>query len=152
MHIIRLRGPWQLEPVCRYVCGVDGRREVSKEQLPPAAPRAKMPGDWSAWLGPDFHGCVRHLRRFNTPTGLEPTTTVWLVVEPPRSRGTIRLNEVELGQVRQAAGRFDITPLLAEHNRLVVDVEHPLFEDDASSYEAATGGLTGEVRLEIDQG
>ena len=52
------------------------------------------------------------------------------------------------------AGRFDITPLLNDHNAVVIDVQHPESHagtalDDGSV--VVTGGLVGEVRLEIEE-
>ena len=49
-----------------------------------------MPADWCGSLGADFLGRVRYRRNFQKPTGLESGERVWLVVEPPRSRGTVR--------------------------------------------------------------
>src|SRR3972149_9932844 len=90
MHTIRLRGPWQLEPLARYAARADGGLNKQTDDLP-AAGKATMPIDWSETLGRDFLGVVRYHRIFQTPTGLEPHETVWLVVEPPRAYGTGRL-------------------------------------------------------------
>jgi hypothetical protein len=97
-------------------------------------------------------GLVRYLRIFQKPTGLESGERVWLVVERPRSRGTVELNRKRLGD---AGGRFDITELLEDHNRLEILVEHPVVDargvarDDDDT--ALIGGLIGEVRLEIEE-
>jgi hypothetical protein len=147
MHIIRLRGPWQLEPVARYVAR-GGGQQCAADDLP-APGRAQMPADWSATCGPDFRGVVRYRRSFQQPTGLTPGDTVRLVVEPPQSRATVRLADQELGIVRfnGPPGRFDITRLLADHNQLEIVVEHPAPDDPSES----PGGLVGEVRLEIEE-
>ena len=84
MHTIRLRGPWQLEPVFRYVLRADGGYDRLADGLPAAA-RMQVPADWSAALGGDFLGRVRYVRTFNSPPGLQPDERVWLVVEPQRS-------------------------------------------------------------------
>jgi hypothetical protein len=151
MHIIRLRGPWSVEPLERYVLGASGGYERSTAELPAAA-KMTMPADWGAVLGATFLGLVRYLRNFQKPTGLESGERVWLVVEGPRSRGTLELNSKRLGD---ADGRFDITELLGDHNRLEIVVEHPAVDargvarDDDDT--ALTGGLIGEVRLEIEE-
>ncbi len=139
MHTIRLRGPWEVQPLVQQRGG-----EPRSEDLPTCI-RCQMPADWGGVLGPDFLGTVRYTRTFNCPTNLEAHEHVWLVVEPPRSSGAVRLNGHELGLVRlgESAGRFDITALLKQHNAVEIDVEHL---DPGSS----AGGLVGEVRLEIE--
>jgi hypothetical protein len=156
MHIIRLRGPWQLEPLERFVpCG-EGRYERATVSLPLSA-RLTMPADWSTVFGGDFLGRVRYHRVFQSPTGLESGERVFLVVEPPRSRGVVSLSRERLGEVVWGgpAGRFHITDLLEDHNRLEVVVEHPALDeslrrgdDDVTHF---AGGLVGEVRLEIER-
>jgi hypothetical protein len=157
MHSIRLRGPWQIEPLERFVRRGDGRYERSTETLPPAA-SAKMPSDWSEALGRDFLGRVRYLRTFHEPTGLDiGGERVWLVVEPPRSVARVSVNGIALGQV--AAGgppaRFDITARLQYANRLEIVVDHPVLDDAGApnddSSTTSPGGLVGEVRLEIEE-
>jgi hypothetical protein len=148
MHIIRLRGPWQLEPVERWVRRADGGYDQVCDDLP-AATKATMPADWSESFGPEFFGRVRYSRHFNLPTGLEPNDKVFLVVEPPRSRAQVRLNGQALGELRFGgpAARFDVARLLAVKNSLEIEVEHPEPDDGSRG---ATGGLVGEVRLEIE--
>lgn len=155
MHIIRLRGPWQLEPLARFVKRSYGGYSSPTSGLPPRD-RQAMPADWCETLGPDFLGIVSYRRTFQRPTNLDSHEIVWLVVEPPRSCGMVRLNGQVLGHVRfeAPAGRYDITPLLADRNALEIEVEHPELDDagnppdDGSIY--VPGGLVGEVRLEID--
>jgi hypothetical protein len=154
LHTIRLRGPWQLEAVARFVARRDGSFEAAGDDLPTST-RATMPADWSQSFGPGFLGRVRYVRSFQTPTGLEPGDKVWLVVEPPRSQGIVRLSDRQLGTVQRdrPAGRFDITSLLTDRNLLEVVVEHPALDEGrpiAGSDIHAAGGLVGEVRLEIE--
>ncbi|MCI0333765.1 MAG: hypothetical protein L0228_11150 [Planctomycetes bacterium] len=155
MHIIRLRGPWELEPVKRFVPQTDGSYRPTADDLPPSA-RAKMPADWCETMGHDFLGVVRYSRNFNRPTNLEEHERVWLVVEPPQSCGRVRVSGEFLGNVRfgGAAGRFDITRLLKEHNSADIDVEHPALDDHGNVPDDGSldvpGGLVGEVRLEIE--
>ena len=151
MHTIRLRGPWQVEPVERYVLRADGGYERSTADLPAAA-KMTMPADWAAVLGASFLGLVRYQRIFQKPTGLESGERVWLVVEAPQSRGTVELNHMRLGD---AGGRFDITEHLADHNRLTILVEHPAVDEggvaDDDNATRMVGGLVDEVRLEIEE-
>jgi hypothetical protein len=151
MHTIRLRGPWQLEPILRFVPQADGAYRWVKDGLPPAA-RETMPADWSSCFGPDFLGRVRYHRIFQKPTGLDSGERVFLVVEPPRSRGAVSISNRLLGEVEQGGlpSRFDITACLADHNRLEIIVEHPRSCDSPIDAQLP-GGLIGEVRLEIEE-
>jgi len=157
-HVIRLRGPWEYEPLARLVPNADGTLREETHDLP-AAGRAKMPADWGATLGPGFRGRVRYVRRFGCPTGLGPRERVWLIFEGADATAVARLNERPLGEIRgpRSAARIDVTELLAARNVLVVDVELPPL--DAAAERAARpvreglpGGLIGEVRLEIESG
>lgn len=145
-----------MEPVQQFVLQPDGTYEPFSDDLPLPV-RAKMPADWSPAFGSDFFGRVRYRRTFQKPTGLDEGQRVFLVVEPPRSRGMITLNAELLGTVRtgDAPGRFDITDRLRETNRLDILVDHPALDDAATRHDDnATnlpGGLVGEVRLEIEE-
>lgn len=152
MHVIRLRAPWDLQPLLRYV-EREGRPEQTDEL--PSCGRAAVPGDWSQWLGEDFQGRVRYTRRFNAPTNLDSDERVWLVVEAVDYEAEIALNDKPLGTLRsgQPPHRSDVTPLLQPHNLLAVDVHLPpeAFADATARGARASraGGLSGEVRLEI---
>lgn len=156
MHTIRLRGPWQLEPVFRYVLRADGGYDRHADGLPAAA-KLTMPADWSAVFGDDFFGRVRCVRTFNSPSGLQPDELVWLVVEPQRSLARVVMAEETLGVVAASGPpqRFDITHRLGSHNRLEIFVDHPALVEEGSSVGdpklLPPGGLIGEVRLEIDE-
>jgi hypothetical protein len=154
MHTIRLRGPWQLEPVFRLVRREDGGFERVTDSLPAAA-TMHVPADWSGVLGADFLGRVRYIRPFNAPPGLMPEERVWLVVEPQRSEARVMMSEETLGTIEAGGpvGRFDVTHLLSPHNRLEIFVDHPgLLEGRCNDDELLPpGGLTGEVRLEIEE-
>jgi hypothetical protein len=156
MHTIRLRGPWQLEPVFRYVLRPDGGYDRHADGLPAAA-KLTMPADWSAVFGGDFFGRVRCVRTFNSPSGLQPDERVWLVVEPQRSLARVVMAEETLGVVAASgpSQRFDVTHRLSSHNRLEIFVDHPATLDGSSivgdSAFVPPGGLVGEVRLEIEE-
>lgn len=100
-----------------------------------------MPATWAASLGADFRGRVAYLRRFGKPTNLSPTEQVWLVCEGAAEHASLAVNGHQLGSVTgpNSLAEFDVTTLLGERNELVATVES----------NQATGGLTGEVRLEI---
>jgi hypothetical protein len=156
MHTIRLRGPWQLEPVFRLVLGADGGYERSTENLPAMA-RMHVPADWSGAFGSKFFGRVRYLRNFNSPPGLQFDERVWLVVEPQRSAARVMMLDETLGVVAADGPplRFDVTHRLGSHNRLEIYVDHPVLVDGRSivgdARQLSPGGLVGEVRLEIEE-
>ena len=154
-HIIRLRGPWEYEPLARVWIDAAGVRRESSESLP-AAGKVHLPTDWGATLGTDFRGRVRYTRRFGLPTNLGPGETVWLVVEGVDSFGSLALNNVSLGEMTgcQRIAEFEITDLLAPRNLLQFDVELPCCESPAAApdrpgREHLPGGPIGEVDLEI---
>jgi hypothetical protein len=156
LYIIRLRGPWQLEPIARFVLQPDGCYRPTSDDVPPPV-RAKMPADWSAAFGGDFRGRVCYRRNFQMPTGLDEGQRVFLVIEPPRSRGMATLDGTLLGRIDLggAPGRYDITDRMHETNRLEIVVDHlPLDDPRSGNDDEATrlpGGLVGEVRLEIEE-
>jgi hypothetical protein len=156
MHTIRLRGPWQLEPIERYIPRSDDHFDRVGDDLPSSS-RAAMPADWAGVFGRDFLGRVRYHRVFQKPTGLDSGERVRLVIEPPRTRGVVTLSGTPLGQVAWGGplGRFDITNLLEDHNRLEIVVEHPALDEvlcpNEDWFTTRPGGLVGEVRLEIEE-
>jgi hypothetical protein len=155
-HFIRLRGPWQYEPLARTVLRADGASEVEAGELPPAG-RVRMPCDWGESLGSEFRGLVRYTRRFHRPTGLGPGQVVWLAIEQVDTWAKAMLNGHLLGELRAETtpARFDVTRLLRDRNQLSVEVELPRQGADSAVLDRPTdrdgkpGGLVGEVRLEI---
>jgi hypothetical protein len=156
MHTIRLRGPWNVEPLKRFVLQADGSYRATENDLP-SATRATMPADWSALFGADFLGRVRYRRTFQKPTGLDSGERVWLVVEPAQSEACVLWKGDLLGFIypSEPAGRFDITDRLEDHNTLEICVDHPALDFMRSTVGDPTklspGGLVGEVRLEIEE-
>jgi hypothetical protein len=156
LHTIRLRGPWSVEPLERFVLQPDGFYKPVDTGLP-AGGRMTMPADWSDLLGPDFLGRVSYRRAFNKPTGLESGERVWLVVEAARSQACVVWKGELIGFVNSgdAADRFDITERLEDHNTLEIYVDHPALDSMRSTIGDPTqlppGGLVGEVRLEIEE-
>ncbi len=133
--------------MARFVGGVDGRRQTIERDLP-AGGRLAMPGDWSPLLGTDYCGRVRCVRRFACPTGLTPTTRVWLVCEGADDAARLAINGHPLGCIAgRHPRRFDITAFLAPRNELIVELEYAAEIDRATEQR---GGRLDEVRLEID--
>ena len=157
MHTIRLRGPWQLEPLQRYVKRSFGGYDSLTVGLR-ASDRSQMPADWGQFLGPDVLGArAISVASSKADEARIRDDRVWLVVEPPRSCGLVRVNRTFVGNLRygSAAGRFDITDLIEDHNVVDIDVEHPELDDDGNAPDDGgiyvPGGLIGEVRLEIEE-
>ena len=153
-HVIRLRGPWELEPLARYVAGGGEVFREETRNLPPGG-KVSVPGDWGELLGRDFIGRARYTRRFNRPTNLGPDERVWLALDGVDPQADVALNGRPIGQANgyQTIARFDITAALGEHNVLAVEVCMPatsLNDEGCRPGRAGQpGGLIGEVRLEI---
>jgi hypothetical protein len=134
-HRIRLRGPWDCEPLAWL-------NEDSSEPLP-APRRVTMPcGRGEAGI-PGFDGRLRFRRRFGYPGRIDAQERVWLIFEGIAGQAEIRLNDQVLGRRSTSepkeAFEFDVTSLLQARNELIVDVVAT----------EGQGGLWGEVALEV---
>ena len=150
-HAIRLRGPWQFEPLARSVEGSDGQIIERCDDLPPPG-RGTVPSDWGAALGADFRGRVAYRRSFNPPATLDSYERLWLIVEGADAQGAVWLNGVQLGQVlgRAVCGTFDITRLLGPRNEIVLEIDLPAGDaPPRPGREHLPGGPIGEARLEV---
>ncbi|MFL5244458.1 MAG: hypothetical protein ACJ8FY_20345 [Gemmataceae bacterium] len=139
-HRIRLRGPWQCQPLVRVSRLPDGRVANDYSNLPPTA-RVTVPGPWQEGELAGFTGRVRFLRRFGYPGRIDDNERVWVTVEKVLGASTISLNGLLLAE---QPGSFDyreidVTSLLQRRNELAIEVE------DLDG----TGGLKGEVALEV---
>ena len=175
MHAIRLRGPWDCQPLARVTLLADGSLREDRSALPSGG-TAVLPDDWAAALGADFRGLVRFTRRFAQPTGLTAATRVWLAIDDVDWQARLALNGHDLGCIQLAGStpsplllaapspglavvcpaRFDITSLLQPRNELVIEVLLPAVEAGAARFsrprrEGQPGGLIGLVRLEIEE-
>jgi hypothetical protein len=119
-HRIRLRGPWECEPLTG--------------DPPPPARRMTLPCRWADGGLADYAGRVRFRRRFGSPTNLDPGERVWLTFGGVEGNWTASLNGVVLGD----GPEFEVTSLLQPRNELIVEIDGP-----------ATGGLWGEVAMEV---
>lgn len=126
-HRIRLRGPWECEP-------------LAGEPLPPAC-RMTMPCRWREGGLGDFAGRVRFRRRFGLPRQIDPHERLWLTFAGIEGAADLSLNRQPLGRAVHGPYPLDyeVTALLQPRNELIVEVESP----------GGDGGLWGEVALEI---
>jgi hypothetical protein len=128
-HRIRLRGPWEGEPLARHGGGAL-----------PSPFRMTMPGRWAAAGLADFGGRVRFRRHFGYPGRIDAHERVWLTCAGADDRLEVWLNGTPLGAHPGSAPlEWEVTALLRPRNELVVEVEGP----------AGRGGLWGEVALEV---
>ena len=119
-HVIRLRGPWFLQP------NADGAAKVKGTTGKP----------WREFLG-EYTGTVTYRRNFNRPTNLAGERVV-LVVSEAIGELAIALNSQSVNVEPNLPIRTDISNWLESFNELTIDVSH-----DSSA------GMVGEVWLEI---
>jgi hypothetical protein len=142
-HRIRLRGPWECEPLRRLCFHPDGGVEAVDGPVP-AACRMTMPCCWSEGGLPDFTGRVRLRRRFGAPRRVDPHEHLWLTFAGADRLAEVWLNGQFLGRHEGADEpfEFEVTSRLEERNELTVELEGS----------AESGGLHGDVALEIRAG
>ncbi len=123
---------------------------ISESNIEPGQ-RVKIPSNWGDWLGDSFRGRVAYVRNFGRPTGLAADQVVWLVVEEVDFRGSISLNDQHLGylQLGDPPLKIAVESELRKSNQLRIEVEMPIRSDRGDRQKRA-GGLTGSVRLEIE--
>jgi beta-galactosidase/beta-glucuronidase len=125
-----LKGPWEARRL--------NREEPSR--------RVTLPANWQTIFDGSSCGCAEFRRRFNQPTNLEAHEHVWIVFQGVRGAGWVSLNGQRLGGIEfgDETAEFEITPHLAQHNELVVQLTF-----DVGSPLDQPGGLWGPVALEI---
>jgi hypothetical protein len=130
-HRIRLRGPWECEPL-ESNSGFAGW---------PSPSRVTMPCRWHDAGLSGFDGRVRFRRRFGYPGRVDEVERVWLTFAGASDSADVTLNGVTLGRRERAEKpfEFEVTALLRPRNELVVEV----------TGRAPGAGLWGEVALEI---
>jgi hypothetical protein len=130
-HRIRLRGPWECEPL--------ERRPPSAEPLPPPR-RLTPPCRWADAGLAGFSGRARLRRRFGYPGRIDAYERVWLTLAGVPDHTAVRLNGAAVGTCSASgACEFDVTSLLASRNELLLDVEGTADGD----------ALLGEAALEV---
>ena len=138
-HRIRLRGPWEYEPLARSERPETQSLDGPQRPLP-AGGKMTLPCRWSEGGLGDFAGRVRFRRRFGAPRQIDPHERVWLTFAGVDEVAEVRLNDQFLGQQHsQEPFEHEVTDLLRERNELVVDVEAAHTD----------GGVWGEVALEV---
>lgn len=131
IHRIRLQGPWE-------VCFVE---EGSGENSPLAI---QVPVCWRD-LFEEEKKTVRFIRTFNTPTNLDPSDRLFIVV--PEQAGEVR--SLQLNATAQEADpasplRFEVTASLKDFNRLEIELTV-----DPATLPEDRGGLWQPILLEI---
>ena len=127
-HRIRLRGPWECEPLATADSGsLPARRGVT------------LPGHWGDLGLRGFAGRVRFVRKFGYPGRIDDDERVWLTCNGLEGAAEIQLNDTTLAKDHAGPFAFDVTAILKQHNRLQVTI-------DAAS---DRGGLWGEVAMEV---
>jgi hypothetical protein len=91
------------------------------------------------WTSEPLDGKTVWRRSFNWPAGLTAREVVWLVIEGLPATSTVEVNEEHL--TADALGRFEITRLIAESNRIAITLA-----------DAGGDNCPFDVRLEIDEG
>lgn len=129
-HRIRLRGPWECEPIAWT--NSEDEREL------PAPRRMKLPCRWHEGGLTDFEGTVRFRRRFGYPGQIDDNERVWLTFEGIEGQSQIRLNDIILNKGHVEKFEHDVTSMLAQRNELIVEITG-----------SENAGLFGEVALEI---
>ena len=129
-HRIRLRGPWECEPLLR--------RGDNAEQPLPSPRRMTMPCHWNQGGLPGFTGRVRFRRAFGYPGRLDSYERVWLTFAAIDGEAEAVLNNHPLGRIATGSA-IEVTSLLGQRNELAIEVDGT----------AEQGGLWGEVALEI---
>src|SRR5262249_45873019 len=139
-HRIRLRGPWDYEPLARAAGPAGTGADTADRPLPPGG-KMTPPCRWSEGGLANFAGRVRFCRRFGIPRRIDVHERVWLTLAGVNGKADMLLNGEMLGHCphESAAVEFAVTERLRERNELIVEVE-------ATDVDA---GLTGEVALEI---
>src|SRR5579884_54655 len=145
-HRIRLRGPWECEPLRRSAPPAPPEMGGAGGGPLPSPFRMTMPCRWSEGGLPDFSGHVRFRRSFGYPGRIDAHERVWLTFAGIGGEAEVRLNDHLLGRIAWTgetpvppATEFEVTSLLRPRNELVVEIEGT----------EEQGGLWGEVALEI---
>lgn len=147
VHRIRLRGPWEFQPLARAEFHDHGRMTWHTDQLP-AAGSAHFPTPWQSLFG-EFRGRVRFRRRFHRPTNLDPDERVWLAFAAVGGTGEVTVNGFVLGtlETSRVPQLFEVTTLLKGDDELLVDLE---FVGPPAT--TTLGGLFAPVQLEMHPG
>src|SRR5580704_13969401 len=105
-HRIRLRGPWDCEPLAWS--------PAAEGLVLPRSLRMTIPCRWADGGLAGFSGRVRFRRRFGYPGQIDPHERVWLTCAGVADSAEVSLNGTLLGRPVGDPGSFEyeITPLL----------------------------------------
>jgi hypothetical protein len=133
-HRIRLRGPWECEPLA-YA----GERAG---QVLPAPRRVVMPCRWGDTDLAGFTGRARFRRRFGYPGRIDAHERVWLRIEGIAGEAAVWLNGLVLSSADRSSGalEFDVTALLHARNELSIEAAMSAGQED---------GIWSEAVLEV---
>jgi beta-mannosidase len=131
-HRIRLRGPWEFEPLAATRIDATGRIIETGARLP-AAGRIMLPVPPRGSTLDGFRGRVRWRRSFHAPRTLEPHERLWLVVDAADYFAQARLDGAPLGRHEGCFEpfEFEITPLVRRRNELALELDCPREADPA---------------------
>ena len=128
-HIIRLRGPWEFEP-------------LSGEHAPPPG-RIVIPCAWTESVLGSFRGTVRFRRRFHWPATLTEQERLLLHFTEIDGRATFKFNGQELDVREGDPLSWDITKLVQPRNDLIAELEYQ------GAATATGGGIVRDVELHV---
>ncbi|HEV3145185.1 MAG TPA: hypothetical protein VGZ47_14945 [Gemmataceae bacterium] len=141
-HRIRLRGPWQIEPLAQLVRHGHDVFGFRMHDLP-AARTVNSPALLKDCGLPDFAGVVRYRRHFGLPRKLDEHETVWITCAGVADSCIVWLNAQRLANFASPRQPFEIevTGELQDRNELWLDVHY--------AHANGNGGLCGDVAIEI---
>src|SRR5215468_4618580 len=97
-HRIRLRGPWEYQPLART--------PPAAGPVPPGG-RMSLPCRWDEGGLRDFAGRVRYVRRFGQPRQIDAHEHVWLTFGGVDGTAEVWLNGQFLGRHENRAEPFE---------------------------------------------
>jgi hypothetical protein len=123
-HVIRLRGPWEVEATARAVEDAAARVGELDAPLPPKF-RMTMPERWDHGPLAAFAGRVRFRRRFGYPGRIDVHERVWLTFAGVVGSAEVSLNGRRLGSQQGATSwcEFEVMDILKDRNELVMEME-----------------------------
>jgi hypothetical protein len=156
-HRIRLRGPWQVEPVAWLELTDDRTLLEGRERPLPPGGTVKVPGDWGGLLGSEFRGRVVFTRRFGRPLNFDSAAPVELTLDGVDARAELWLNGERLGEVPwgEFSGRFSLSSPLLPRNELRIQVDCPAMGPELArrfrplDRADQSGGLFADVTLDF---
>jgi hypothetical protein len=130
-HLIRLHGPWSVRPLENPRFGAARQCTLETDDGSSSSDSLQtiaFPQDWKAWCvsflktATEKFPTIELSRRFGLPTGLADGQKIWLTFEIEDCRGTVWLNDQELGTIRleDRLIRFAIGKSLLARNQLQI--------------------------------